>query len=353
MSKKQIPNGIMHKPATMAWSELTPLREHKTREAANVEIAVIPNDNGTKRDPLPLSRATTDLRKAYPYIFDCAAYALTHAPEMIEMDLFYSRFTMPYNVFLDYCLDYCTEQAEYLKNELYHLFKGQPAKYIKVSERRTVWAQPVIIAFSHTDPKTGKERTVKNIGQDKLVDMVQVQIIKELLNYTHGFLNLPKAFYAKIRRIYNTLKENCQHFEGKSEKEAIELARNLIPVKIDDNTARKIVAGYQEQKNILETLEQGGFYAVYLAFEYILARKKRGIKRQEYSLLDLCEKCAPELTQNVNGTPYFKDKRKVNAFFVILQMFSHCLAGEKAIGIKEMRNIGVEGNDRRFFVDFA
>jgi hypothetical protein len=351
MSKKKIPEGVMHTPNPIVWAQLTPLSEHKEREVVGIELKVI--DNGTKREPLPLSRATTDLRKAYPYIFDCVSYALTHNPEKVETDEFYSRFTMPYNVFLDYCLDDCVEQTQYLKNELYHLFKGQPAKYIKVSEHETIYGWPVIVTFKHTDPKTGKAKTVKNIGQDKIVDMVQIQIVKELLTFAQGFLNQPKAFYAKTRRIYNALRENCQKFDGKNEQEAIETAKSLVPVKIDNDMAKKLIANYQEQQDTLEKLEQGGFYAVYRAIEYILVRKKRGIKRQEYSFLELCEKCAPELTQSKNGVLYFYEKSKVKAFFQILQMFPLYLSNEKTIGIEGMELTAVSGNDMLFTVTFT
>jgi hypothetical protein len=356
MSKKPIPEGVMHTPKPITWAQLTPLSEHKKREAAGVELTVVPDNNGTKREPLPLSRATTELRRAYPYIFDCASYALTHAPKMIDTDLFYSRFTMPYSVFLDYCLDDCADdQMEYLKNELYKLFKGQPAKHIKVSEHRSVWAQPVIIAFSRTDPKTGKEKTVKNIGHDKLVNLVQIQIIKELLTFEHGFINQPKAFYAKTRRIYNALRETSRVFDGLSEQEAIATARKHISFKMDDAATKKFVTNMQNQGEILDDMEQGGFHALYLALEYILARKKRGIKRQEYSFLDLCDKCAPELTQSKNGTLYFKDKSKVKAFLVTLQLFTVALSlsNEKAIGIYGIDLASVSENDMLLTVVFT
>jgi hypothetical protein len=360
MSKKQIPEGITHTPNPIAWAQLTPLSEHKEREAASVELTVI--DNGTKREPLPLSRATTDLRKAYPYIFDCVSYALTHNPEKVETDEFYSRFTMPYNVFLDYCLDDCVEQTQYLKEELYHLFKGQPAKYIKVSEHRSVYAQPVIIAFSHTDPQTLKEKTIKNIGKDKLVDMVQVQIIKELLTFDHGFLNQPKAFYAKIRRIFNEAKQifdrKCTLPPGGRYREIITHLKKEFPYAVSVEKLQEFYNLWLQQQKQLGTFEQGGFYAVYLALEYILANKKRGIREQRYNLLELCAKCNPSLTQiKKDGTLYFHNAEETKAFMGILTTFATAMSNNrdiaKAIGIEQIYPDGLGAKELTLVVVFG
>ncbi|MCL2608821.1 MAG: hypothetical protein FWD94_02830 [Treponema sp.] len=332
---KKLPLHIMHEPKSMVWAEATPLSEHKKREAEGIQAELVPI--GSKEAPLPLSRATTDLRKAYPYIFDCAAYAKTHNPEKIDTDLFYSRFTMPYSVFLDYCLDYCTEQTDYLKKEIYQLIKGQPAKYIKISQERTVLAQPVIIAFSHTDLKTGKEKRIKNIGHDAKVDTVQVQILKELLDVSHGYVNLPKAFYAKMRRAYNTIRSVAHDvLDNNGYWETINAVKSIVPTKITTTDAAMITTVLQSQAVQLDSLEQGGYHSVYLAFEYILANRKRGASEQNYRFLDLCEKCAPTLTQVKNGKRYFKSAADAMAFMGTLQMFALQFSGEKSIGIQSI-----------------
>jgi hypothetical protein len=333
MREKQIPLNVLHESKVMAWAEATPLSEHKAREKQGVQIDIIPS--GTKKEPLPISRATTELRRAYPYIFDCAAYTKTHSPERIETDEFYSRFTMPYHIFLEYCLDYCTEQTEYLKNEIYKLIKGQPAKYIKVSKTRTVLAQPVIIAFSHTD-LTGKEKRITNIGKDAKVDLVQVQILKELLDVSHGYLNLPKAPYAKIRRVFNVMNEIIKLSTTGTYREKINNVKELVSKKISTQTALTFLNVLQEQKQLIEELDQGGYYAVYLAFEYIIANKKRGAKQQDYRFIDLCEKCAPELVQIRDGKRYFNRGIKVEAFLLTLQMFTVLLSSEPTFGIDQI-----------------
>jgi hypothetical protein len=358
---KPIPAGIMHKPAPMTWAQLTPMSEHKERMINGIEPEIIespeaPAPKGTKHEPLPLTRAKSDLRRVYPYIFDCAAYVLTHAPERIETDLFYSRFTMPYSVFLDYCLDNCTDQTDYLKAELYHVLIGQPAKYIKVSPERTVYAPPVIIALSHTDPKTGKQKRVANIGQDKIVDLIQVQIIKELLSFDTGYLNQPKAFYAKTRNAYNAMLHGAHRFDGLAYREAVNSAKKIITASTgtiaDTQTATMLIENVKRHTPILENMEQGGFYRVYLALEYIIAKKGRHAKQKNYSLLELCEKCAPELVENKEGTLYFKHRDTAEGLLIILQVFVDILSTEKALGIKEIKQLKTEKRDTAFYVIF-
>jgi hypothetical protein len=361
---KPVPEGIMHKPSPMAWAQLTPMSEHKERLANGIEAEIIeapeaPTPKDTKREPLPLTRAKSDLRRVYPYIFDCAAYVLTHNPERIETDLFYSRFTMPYSVFLDYCLDTCTDQTDYLKAELYHVLIGQPAKYIKVSPERTVFAPPIVIALSHTDPKTGRLKSIKNIGQDKMVDLIQVQIIKELLTFDIGYLNQPKAFYAKIRSAYTAMQRGAHRFDGLEYREAItkagELIYNSTGTIADTSLATALINNVQRHAPLLEKMEQGGFYQVYLALEYIVGKKGRYAKvKDDYSLLELCEKCAPELVENKEGTLYFRDRDTAEGLLIMLQVFVDILSTERALGIKQIEQpkYNTKTRDTTFLVRF-
>jgi len=212
MRKNKIPESVMHEPRAMAWAQLTPTGEHKKREQDGIKPVLEVEPDGTTHNPIPISKATTLLKRAYPYVFNCAAYALTHHAEKIEEDEFYKRFTMPVHKFYEYCLDGCSEQKEYLEKELYEILTGKTsrAKYIKVSESRTVLAQPIIITFSHTDLKTGKEERIRNIGQNKKVDRVQIQILKEIMTLERGYLNVPKAFYAKTRHTFERMRKNIQ-----------------------------------------------------------------------------------------------------------------------------------------------
>jgi hypothetical protein len=351
---KKIPEGIMHVPTPMAWAQTTPMSEHKDRENRGIEIDVVPD--GSRKLPFPITRASTELRRAYPYIFNAAAYALTHNPEKIDTDLFYSRFTMPYEVFLDYALDDCTEQKQYLKEELYRLLSGQPAKYIKVSETRTVLAQPVVIAFSRTDLRTGKEKRITNIGQDFRVDAIQVQILKELLTFDHGFLNQPKAFYAKTRRAYASMVNNFQFvLDYKEDNDIWKLLtaiRGRASGHINRQDAIPLANVLISQVDSLSYMAQGDFYRVYLALEYIMAHRGKAAKSKEYNPLELCNKCAPDLTQEKNGTLYAKDWAAVFSFCGLVAAFVHFMPQQDK-DILRIQHILPCDNNKKLVVSFT
>jgi hypothetical protein len=358
MKKKLPPLGVMHEPKPMLWAEATPLSEHKNREKSGI-TAVVPA--GCKKNPEPISRATTELRRAYPYIFDCAAYAKTQNPQNIEYDNVYARFELPYEIFLEYCLDDCNEQREYLLSEISKLMEGQPAKYIKVSPEKTVYAQPVILSFTRTDLKTGKEKRLENIGQDTRVSMVQVQILKELLDDTHGYVNLPKAFYAKTKRLYNSMRENVKPVrEAKNDyRKLVNTIKSLASEPISTREAAQMGQSIIEQDNMLESLnpEQGGFHKIYLAFEYLLAnraRGKNGKKQQEYKFINLCEKCAPDMINTEeNGKKYFKDRLNALRYGLMICAFINIMPenDRQIIGIKEIKMDALRALIAEFMTD--
>jgi hypothetical protein len=354
-----IPTGIMHKPASMVWAQLTPLREHKGLAEKNLKII---DNKKMRKEAVPISRATTELRRVYPYIFDCLAYAQTHNPKKITRDLFFSSFNMPYYVFLDYCLDGCTEQTQYLKKEIYRPWgkndeddkasNTSDIRYININGAEFL-GRPIDISLIRTDLITKKDKRITNIGQDRKVEYVHIHVLNGLLDASRGYLNQPKAFYAKVRRIYDTLKRECNIFQNASNyKELIIDAEQTRLSPITTEQAKELIEIYKDQNLALDELEQGGFHSVFLAFEYILARKKRGAKKQDYSLLKLCDKCKPELTQLRNGVLYFNGRERVATFFVLLTMFATFLQNEKSIGIKDMIVGNAQKNDIPFTVYF-
>jgi hypothetical protein len=223
--------------------------------------------------------------------------------------------------------------------------KGQPAKYIKTSEHTTVFGQPVIITFKHIDLKTNKQKRILNIGQDQAVDLVQIQILKELITFDNGWLNLPKAFYAKTRRAYNLLRgKHSADFSKMTYHEAITQARKEVPFKITLPEARQYIEIVTNQNKLLDKWEQGGFYELYSAFEYIVALKPRSregqIPRKDYSLLALCEKCAPAMLYNRDGNWYFRNKNEATAMFLAIQAMAEYLTKlEPTIGIAKINMI--------------
>jgi hypothetical protein len=320
-STKKIPAGVMHEPRAMAWAQLTPTSEHKEREGVNPVTVIGPE--GTNANPLPVSKATTLLRRAYPYVFNCAAYTLTQCPGKIKETEIYKCFDMPAHVFYEYCLDDCTEQKDFLQKEIYEMLTDgkSTVKYIKVSEERTVLARPVIIAFSHTDLKTGKDKRIKNIKRNRKVDMVHIQILKELMTLEDGWLNVPKAFYAKTRRIYNTMIKNVQPIINNkgNYRGLVNAVKSMAIEPINTPEAARIGSTILAQINTLSKIEQGDFHKIYLALEYILVNRPRMAKSKPYKLLELCEKCAPEYVQEVDGKLYYKDKAAAFRFGLFLQ----------------------------------
>ena len=264
----------------------------------------------------------------------------THYPGRIKDDDIYKCFDMPYDVFLDYCLDNCTEQTEDLKNELYPLFKGRPAKYIKVSQDKVVFAQPVILAFYYAKLKAGKEKRIENIGHDRRVSTVRVYILKELLSFEKGYINLPKAPYAKIKRIYNNMRKYLQPFlDNKDDyRGMINHVKSISTGPISTEEAARAATITLAQGRILTDIEQGGFYRVYRAIEYIAVNRNKAINKQNYSFLELCCKCAPEYTYERDGKLYYEDRLAAMRFcFLIAGIIDRLEPEDKeAIGIENI-----------------
>jgi len=342
MKKREIPAKVMHEPNPMAWAQLTPTREHMKLAKNKTGPVLIEAPERAANSPLPITKATILLRRAYPYIFNCAAYMLTHYKERIKEGEFYKSFSMPADIFYRYCLDDCTEQTQYLKEEIHYLHKENSSKHIRVSQDRIIYGYPVIVTFSYTNLKTSKDERIKNIDQDKKVDMVEIQILKELMTYEHGYLNVPRAFYAKIRRIYKKMRSNVQPLIDSKNKgdyrEVINSIKNMADEPIGLEEAARAATVILAQCNVLFNIEQGDFHKIYLALEYILINRKRGAKKQTYNLLKLCEKCAPEYTREVGGKLYYKDKKTACRFILIMggmvKMFKP--EDKDAIGIEKI-----------------
>jgi len=341
---KDIPSGVMHEPRTMAWAQLTTTGEIKKMAEENaLEVLPLNWPENTKKEPVPVpvSVASLSLRRAYPYIFNCAAYVATHYPERIKDDGIYKYFEMPYDVFLNYCLDSCTEQTEDLKNELYPLFRGRPAKYIKVSQDKAVFACPINIAFFYAELKTGKEKRIEKIGHDHRVNKVRVYIIKELLSFEKGYINLPKAPYAKIKHIYNKMRNYLQSFLDNKDnyRGMINHVKGISTGPISTNEAARVATITLAQGKILEEIEQGGFYKVYRAIEYIAVNRNGAINKQNYNFLEICGKCAPNYIYEKDGKLFYKDRLSAIRFCLLIAGVIDGLEPEDrdAIGIESIK----------------
>jgi len=343
MSMKEIPSRVLHKPKPMIWAQLATISDIKklVENNALTELPVNwPDDSKKDTSPVPINIASTSLRRTYPYVFDCAAYVATHHPEKITESEIYKIFSIPYDVFINYCLGECNEQKEELKIELYPLIKGRPAKYIKVSNDKVVFAQPVIISLSYKELKSDKDKRIENVSDNK-VYKIEVQILKKLLSYEKGYTNLPGAPYAKIRRIFNKMKNNIQPFlEVKDDyRKTIEHTKSISTYDISTEEAARLATITYAQWKILEDIEQGGFYKIYLAIEYILVNKSSKAVKQDYNFLKLCSKCAPEYVYERDGKLFYKDKKAALRFsYLITGILDNLEVEDKeAIGIKSIQ----------------
>ena len=340
---KNIPSGVMHEPRPMAWAQLATVGEIKKIAEENA-LEMLPLDwlDKAKRDPVPvpLNAASVSLRRVYPYIFNCAAYVATHYPERIKNDDIYKCFDIPYDIFLDYCLDDCTEQTEDLKSELYPLFRGRPAKHIKVSQEKAVFAHPIIIAFYYDELKTDKEKRIEKLGYDRRVSRVRVYILKELLSFEKGYINLPKAPYAKIKRIYNNMKKNLQPFLDNKDnyRGMINHVKSISAGPVSTEEAAKMATVTLAQGEILQGIEKGGFYSVYRAIEYLSVNRNRTIDKQDYSFLELCGKCAPEYTYERGGKLFYSNRLAAMRFCLLIAGIIDGLepGDREAIGIEKI-----------------
>jgi hypothetical protein len=353
---KKVPTGIMHKPKNMAWAELTPAKDIKALEKIKAVKDITEYEEGNKKNPLPVSKATTLLRRAYPYIFDCVTYCNTHAPDKFIMADYYKSVTMPADIFFDYCLGGCNGQRERLKDEIYKMLIGDvnKAKYIKINNE-VVYGQPIIITLIRTNPETGKEERIYNLGHDQIIDRVQVLIFGCLLSSEQGYLNVPKAFYAKTRQVYDNMRNNIRPLidnKDSSHKDIIKAVRSMAVGKMSLVEASSAASICLEQAALLQSLEQGGFYEVFLGMEYILINRRRGADFQEYGIKKLCSKCKPEYVQEKNGKYTYKDKKNAFRYALFIGVFIKMFDANtrQIIGIERVEPTGDGDKISVFFI---
>jgi hypothetical protein len=186
--------------------------------------------------------------------------------------------------------------------------------------------------------------------------MVQIMILKELLNPDHGYLNVPKAMYAKTRQIVtgmiNWVDEITGIYQTKGIFTAIRENKKGKFINMTNQKVYDILEAYIKHRDILAEIEQGEYHPVYLALEYILIHKGRKTKNKEYSLLALCEKCYPKLVQLRDGKRYFnRDKNNANGFLLTLTVIGASLG--ESMGIDHIGAAMPRNGDIFFIVYFS
>jgi hypothetical protein len=212
---KKISPRLERTPRKISNAITTPQVFHKERHEKGVdyykEVSYTPDGdmifNGKiKKEKISISRATCNFSGAYPYLFDVISYVCTHAKEaIIEADNYYSV-TIPYETFLDFALDDCTGQLQYLQNELYRLDKAKQSKLIALDESTSLYALPVVLAYKAGErPLSEKgKRGAEQLGAEVHRE-IQILFLKclfqDIKENDTRYIDFPKAFFAKLKSV--------------------------------------------------------------------------------------------------------------------------------------------------------
>jgi hypothetical protein len=212
---KKISEPLEQMPRTISTAVTTPQAFQKARHEKGVEyyeeVSYTPEGDmifkgKIQREKISISRATCNFSGAYPYLFDVISYVCFHARgALLETDNYYS-ITLPYNFFLDFALDNCKGQLQYLQNELYRFDKARQSKIIAVNENTSIYAQPVILLYS-AGKRPLSEKGKRGAAQLKKQTHVKVEIlflkclVHDIIQNNNKYLDLPKAFFAKLKNV--------------------------------------------------------------------------------------------------------------------------------------------------------
>jgi len=122
-------------------------------------------------------------------------------------------------------------------------------------------------------------------------------------------------------------------------RKTIEHMKSISTNHINTETAAKLATITHAQWKILEDIEQGGFYKLYLAIEYILVNKSSKAVKQDYDLLKLCSKCAPDYMYERDGKLFYKDRRAALRFGCLIAgiLLNFEAEDKEAIGIEAIQ----------------
>lgn len=202
-----IPKDIEHEPKSSAEAMITTTLINKERHKMGVKYTEgiayqdeIPS-KGKMIDPyeVQISRATSELAGAYPFLFNVISFVLTHKEYQIGYEKmktgFYDSITLPLGVFLDIALGKTEGVKDFLMSEMVKLEKNRPVKVVPFDERTSVYGQPIVVTIG-----TEKSGHVKNINREKRDNNTRIQILfmKCFFRNEHGHIQEPKAVYAKL-----------------------------------------------------------------------------------------------------------------------------------------------------------
>lgn len=191
---------------------------------------------------LTLNRAVYSLAGAYPFLFDVIGYVLSHkeykAAFYEESDIGYTdKIAMPWDILMDIAIGGNGRAIEeFFIRELKELADSKPYKTVWLSDT-TVFQGILLSVNIHAE--FGKEiPNIKRRSTDRAgIEMV---FLKELANFTHGYVQRPKAAYARLASTkttitFNTFVREIQRLNPQ-EKEMEKTRKKLIQMNPEDKT---------------------------------------------------------------------------------------------------------------------
>jgi hypothetical protein len=291
-----------HKTRAVATAETTPAMAHRIRAKSGIRYYDgITYDMGgnphmgteIEQNKVKISRTTTELSGAFPYVFNFIEYMCTHYPEFIDLEDTQSYFymiTAPWDKFIEITLGQYTDQKKLLYDELYRLIHENRPKIVPYDDNTSIFSQPVRIALRSVERAKLSENVLAkldNIHQEPIGE-IQIEFMKPLFRDTVAkqgrFINMPRTFYAKL--VDAARKHNMT-----SKLQDDDDNQSIIPLSEGKESQYHYVSTYMRLWNYLNLHDNG-------RGNYITV-----------SLTDMLLHIAPQYIQIRNDKVYLDDKK--------------------------------------------
>jgi hypothetical protein len=258
--------------------------------------------NMAELEKAEISRKTTELAGAFPYVFGIASRICEDFPHLIkEHELYYQIGTetapITWELFQHYGIEKYKDQKHLFFVELKKLIQENRPYWIPTGNGRIAFVTPFRITLIAEKRKIGREE-LKQLKNTALIDYVFSGVIMECYKplfeghfngYKDGFIKQPSAWYAKIRHGVNGMIENSMEFSG-------------------------IVAAGTETENDMTALN------VMKIWEYLVLHDNGRGRAKTVNVVDLLSHVAPRYIQKGK---YLRSERiggLVNAFMALIKL---------------------------------
>jgi len=341
MSKKKGKNkNYSHNSKILAEAIASTTITHRAREKNGVryyEGAFFAPDGrpcmGTEieRANVIISRITTELSGAYPYIFNFVNYICTHGKELVKLgdsESYYYMVTVPWEAFLNITLGDFTDQRQFLITELGQLMAKQQLKVIPYDDDTSIYSHPVRIALrtkSKKDMIAAEINRYKNLNVDPIGE-IQIEFMKPLFkDVIDGtrYVNEPKAFHALLvktaREVIGALNSPlfaqamAEKYMTQQITQVIGDTHKNIHVNISPELAQAMIDNNPTKKEA-----DAQHIIAYARFWNYLTLHDNG--RGDYitvSLPDMFSRIGAQYVQEKNGILYIRDRNAASRFLQV------------------------------------